>query len=214
MKREERIQHLPTIRRMPTYLHHLKSLAAEGVETISAATLAERLGFEPIQVRKDLALTGVVGKPRVGFEVMPLLQAIIDYLGWRDARKAVLVGVGSLGSAILGYDGFEAFGLQIVAAFDASADLVGKVVHGYEVMSTQDISDQVMEFQANIGVVSVPALAAQTVAEQLIAVGVKGIWNFAPVSLQVPEGVVVQTVDLAESLGVLSVRLSRVMPDV
>lgn len=209
MPRKFHISNLPSIRRMPRYLHYLRRLAEQGHETVSAAYIAERFGFEPIQVRKDLALTGVTGRPRIGFPVGELIEAIVHFLGWDDTRSAVLVGVGSLGRALLGYDGFDAYGIHIVAAFDNDPAVTGQTIGGIRVRPVDELPALARRVPVNIGIITVSTDAAQEVCDLLVDCDFHGIWNFAPASLQAPDHVVVQTVDLAESLGVLSVRLAR-----
>ena len=200
---------LPTVRRLATYHHEMCRLKLAGRETVSSTELAERLELEPVQVRKDLSRTKVTGKPRVGFRVDEVIPAIEEFLGWDNASGAVLVGVGSLGEALLGYDGFSNYGLNIVAAFDADEDKVGCEIRGYEVLPMDELEETVKRLSLQVGIVTVPDTAAQAVVDTLVEAGVRGIWNFAPLSPRVPEGVVLQNEDLAAGLAVLSVQLSK-----
>lgn len=200
---------LPTVRRLATYHHEMCRLKLAGRETVSSTELAERLELEPVQVRKDLSRTKVTGTPRVGFQVNEVIPAIEEFLGWDDASRAVLVGVGSLGEALLGYDGFSNYGLNIVSAFDVDEGKVGYEIRGYKVQPMDELLETVTRLNLQVGIVAVPDIAAQEVVDLLVEAGIRGIWNFAPVTPRVPEGVVLQNEDLAAGLAVLSVQLSK-----
>lgn len=195
---------LPTIRRYPIYLRCIRELIAAGELHISSAIVAERLGLDPVLARKDLAMAGVPGKPRRGYPALELQDAINRALGWDSTTDAVLVGVGSLGKALLGYCGFEEQNLSIAAAFDADQGLMGRTFHGVKVRPMEDLPRVVRRFEIKLGILTVPNAAAQECADRLVAAGIQGIWNFTSVQLDVPPEVVVQNVDLAQSLAVLS----------
>ena len=195
---------LPTIRRYPIYLRAIKSMIAAGELHISSAVLADMLGLDPVLTRKDLAMAGVPGKPRRGYPSRELCEAINRSLGWDNATDAVLIGAGSLGMALLGYSGFEEQNLSIVAAFDSNPAKISKKFHGVKVGPMEDLARLVRRLQVKIGILTVPNAAAQECADLLVAAGIKGIWNFSPIQLELPESVLVQNVDLAQSLGVLS----------
>ena len=198
---------LPTIRRFPAYLRLLKDHANRGEMWISATTLAEDLRLKPIQVRKDMACTGVEGKPKVGFQVCELIMAIEHYLGWDNTTRAILIGAGNLGSALLGYRGFVDHGLQIVAVFDRDRRKVGRSIGGIPITSFEELQPTVKELEVQIAIITVPAEAAQEVAEAVVNAGIKGIWNFAPKSLNLPEDIIVQKTDLATSFAELSAKM-------
>lgn len=195
------------VKRLPAYLQLLRVLRAEGHEHVSGTVLAGTHRLEPVIVRKDLAVTGVVGMPRRGFPVGELIQAIERFLGWQNQTKAVLVGVGHLGTALLGYRGFENYGLRITGAFDRDPAKVGKWIQGRKVQPLGQLPAFVKRDDIHLGVLTVTAEAAQEVAEFMVRAGLRGIWNFTPVNLTLPEGVVSQKEDLAEGLAVLSRRL-------
>ena len=200
---------LPTIRRYPIYLRCIREMMAAGDLHISSAVVADRLGLDPVLTRKDLAMSGVIGKPRRGYPAQKLLDAINHALGWDSTTDAVLVGVGSLGNALLGYSGFEEQNLSICAAFDAHPGTIGRTFHGVKVRPMEDLPRLVGRLGLRLGILTVPSAAAQECADQLVAAGIRGIWNFTAVQLAVPEGVVVQSVDLAQSLAVLSHAIAR-----
>ena len=195
---------LPTIRRYPIYLRCIKEMIAAGELHISSAVVAERLGLAPVLTRKDLAMAGIPGKPRRGYPAQPLLDALNHALGWDDTTDAVLVGVGSLGNALLGYTGFEEQNLSIAVAFDANPGLMGLTFHGVKVRAMEDLPRLVKRLGIKLGILTVPNAAAQECAEKLVSAGIRGIWNFTSVQLNVPQGIIVQNVDLAQSLAVLS----------
>ncbi len=203
---------LPCIKRMPAYLQLLRGLQAEGREHVSGTVLATVHHLEPVIVRKDLALTGVVGTPRVGFPIAELVAAIERFLGWDHQTKAVLVGVGSLGTALLGHHGFQNLGFRFVGAFDSNPALIGRWVHGRRVRALGQLAPFVHRGEITLGVLTVPPEAAQAAADLLVRAGIKGIWNFAPVKLEVPADVTVQKEDLAEGLAVLSHRMKLGKP--
>jgi len=197
------------IKRMPSYLQLLRVLQAQGQEYVSGTVLATVHNFEPVLVRKDLAFTGAVGQPRRGFRILELIAAIERFLGWDNQTKAVLAGVGSLGTALLGYPGFQDLGLRFVGAFDIDRKKIGSWIYGRKVQPLAQLTPFVRRGEILLGVLTVPATAAQETAELMVRAGIKGIWNFTPVKLQLPEDIVSQKEDLAEGLAVLSHRLQR-----
>lgn len=198
---------LACVKRLPAYLQLLRVLQAAGREFVSGTVLAGVHNLEPVIVRKDLAMTGAVGTPRIGFGITELITAIERFLGWDNQTKAVLVGVGSLGTALLGYQGFQNFGFRFVGAFDRDPKVVGKWVHGRKVQAMDQLIPFVRRGEILLGVLTVPADMAQETAELMVRAGIKGIWNFTPARLQIPEDVVTQKEDLAEGLAILSHRL-------
>ena len=200
---------IPTIKRFPSYLRILNQAKDAGKKYISATNLAEELGLNPIQVRKDISSTGIEGKPKIGFDIDELIHYITHVLGWDNTTDALIVGAGNLGSAIARYDGFASYGLKIVAIFDKSTEKIGTSVGSFTVKSMESLNRFIMENRISIAVITVPAIQAQAVCDLLVKCGIRGIWNFAPKDLKVPESVVVQRTDLATSFAVLSVKLSK-----
>ncbi|MCL2118751.1 MAG: redox-sensing transcriptional repressor Rex [Planctomycetaceae bacterium] len=195
---------IPSIQRLPVYLRFLKEQRLKGETGVSCTQIAEELGQLSVQVRKDLAITGISGRPKVGYQIDDLINAIEVFLGWNRTTRAFLVGAGSLGSAILGYRGFVSFGLEIVAAFDLDPEKLGKTIHDCPVWPIGEIIDMGRGQKIDIGILTVPAPAARAVANLLVDVGVRGIWNYTPVRLELPEHVVCEQVKLSESFAVLS----------
>jgi redox-sensing transcriptional repressor len=175
---------------------------------VSGTRIAEELGLDSIQVRKDFAYTGMVGKPGVGFDVPTVIGLIESFLGWDNTTDALLVGAGSLGTALMGYEGFQRFGLNIVAAFDNKREKTGLNIHGKQVLPMDKLLDLAQRMHIQLGIIAVPAEAAQGVANQLLEAGIAAIWNFAPVPLKVPPTIILQNTELSAELAVLSVMLS------
>ncbi len=201
-----RVGSLPGIRRLPFYHNILLRQKKEGREIISAVSLAEISGQAVPVVKKDIEMTGAVGKTGVGYTVATLIDDIENFLGWNNPNEAILVGVGNLGSALLGYEGFRNHGLQFVAAFDAEPNRVGQRIHGIEVFGLDKAASLIERLHIKTAVLTVPASAAQKVADVLVEAGITRIWNFAPVMLSVPESVMVQREDLSAGLAELWVR--------
>ena len=199
----------PTLRRLPKYYHYLKRVQGTGQEIISATQMAEDLGIHHTQVRKDLAATGSQGKPKVGHRVEDLLVSIEAFLNWNNYSEAFLVGAGNLGSALLGYTDFEKAGIHIVAAFDSSPAKVGRKIHGVDVFPTSQFEQLAEERRIAIGIITVPADRAQQIAETMVRSGLQAIWNFAPITLDVPEEIIVENVELYASLAIFSRKLEE-----
>jgi redox-sensing transcriptional repressor len=200
----------PTLRRLPRYLHLLRTLRGQR-EWISTTHIGEALDLEPVQVRKDIECTTIVGRPKTGYHVPTLIDAIEALLGWNDVRQAFLVGAGNLGRALLGYPRFEESGLDIVAAFDTDARKVGKDIYGKKVLPFDRFENLAKRMHVLVGIVTVPADQAQTVAERMLFGGIRAIWNFAPIALTVPKDIIVQNEDLYTGLASLSHRLADVL---
>ncbi|MDR3130367.1 MAG: redox-sensing transcriptional repressor Rex [Treponema sp.] len=203
----QKISAAPSIRRLPSYLHTIRRLQREGDEYISGTVIARELNLESIQVRKDLAITGIMGRPKRGYPVAALIRAIERFLRWESAQDAVLVGAGSLGTALLGYREFQFHGLNIMAAFDKNPEKIGAVIHGVKVLPADTMEIQVHNFGVKIAILTVPLFAAQETAEVLIRAGVEGIWNFTSLKLKVPETVAVQEEDLSSGYAMLCVMM-------
>lgn len=196
-----------TIRRLPQYLRIFYNFHAYGREMVSSTDLAGETHLLPIVIKKDLQAVGAPSKRRAGFKVAGSIKVIEQFLGWNNLNKAFLVGVGHLGAALLGFDGFKNHGLEIVAAFDTEPDKVGQTIHGVPVYHTAQLTSIIEKQNLKIAVLTLPASAAQGVTDTLIAAGIKAIWNFAPVNLTVPSDVVVQKEDISSGLAELCAKL-------
>jgi redox-sensing transcriptional repressor len=188
------------ISRLSLYLRELEHVLRGGDETTTSSRLARRLGITDAQVRRDLANFGQFGRPGVGYEVPRLIPAIRTILGTDQSWNVALVGMGNLGRALLGYRGFPQQGFHIAAAFDIDARKVGSKVLGVTVYSLEELPEIVRLNTIRLGMIAVPAEAAQAVADRLAAAGIEGILNFAPVTLKLPPNVSRVGVDLAIEL--------------
>jgi redox-sensing transcriptional repressor len=198
-----------TVARLPVYLRALAALAEDGITTISSETLAGRLAMTSAKVRKDLSHLGTWGTRGVGYDVGELSRHIRRELGITDDRAVVIVGIGNLGRALAGYSGFASRGFRIAALVDADQQRQGEMVHGLRIRPYDAIVDLVREECVSIGVIATPPEAAQDVADAMIASGITGILNFAPIVLDVPPGVDVRRVDLSVELQILSFHEQR-----
>ncbi len=188
------------VNRLSMYLRELQHLVSDGQETTSSSELGSRLGITDAQVRKDLAYFGQFGHPGVGYRVGELIKAIRKILGTDRQWQVALVGVGNLGRALLGYRGFSRQGFSIVAAFDADPAKIGTQLKGVQIFAIDHLNEVVADKEIQLGLIAVQAASAQKVADLLVAAGVEGIVNFAPVTLSVPPGICKVGVDLAWEL--------------
>ena len=193
-----------TIRRLPLYMPLLKTALKEGQSNISSAKIAEVYDLDPVLVRKDLAGIGITGQARLGFPVSELIDAIERFLGWDNVSEAFVIGAGNLGRALAGYVGFEQHGLKIIALFDNDPAKVGTVINGKTVMDIAGFAPLVERMRVPIAILTVPPDAAQSAADNAVAAGIKSVWNFTPTKLHLPDAIIVEQVDLAASLAVLS----------
>jgi redox-sensing transcriptional repressor len=198
----------PTVKRLSLYLRELEALDERQRQTISSKDLGAALGLTDAQVRKDLAFFGQFGHPGIGYKVAELIGQLRKILGTDRQWNAAIVGAGNIGRALMPYARFRRKGFEIVAVFDSDANVIGSVIAGHKVRPMSDLPALVRERNILIGIVAVPAPAAQEVATALIAAGVKGILNFAPVRLDVQDQVSVVSVDFSLSLEQLAFQVS------
>ena len=199
----------PSLSRLPQYHHLLIELKTKGVRQVSCSTIGLALNLVPVQVRKDLQYTGIVGKPKTGYVVDELVQSIETFLGWNNVNEAFLAGAGNLGTALLGHERFSRFGLRIVAAFDTDPRKTGAWIHDKAVLPLEKLADLAQRMSIHLGIITAPAEVAQAIAEEMVRGGIQAIWNFAPVKLKVPENIIVHNEDLYSSLASLSWKLAR-----
>lgn len=189
-----------TIGRLSLYRRLLNVLQAEGVRSVFSHQLANMAGCTAAQVRRDLMAVGYSGSPSAGYDVSRLLESIRDFLDVPGGQAVALVGVGNLGKALLAYFSGRRPNLQVVAAFDSDPYKANRVIHGCRCYPVESLADVVAGKDIQVAILAVPASAAQAVAETLVRAGVRGIVNFAPVRLRVPEGVYVEDIDMSISL--------------
>ena len=194
------------LKRLPGYLSYLKSIQSAASPYISATALANALGMGEVQVRKDLAMVSDGGRPKIGYLREKLIDDIEQFLGYDNTTDAVLIGAGKLGQALCGYSGFAAYGLNILAAFDAKPTS-DKTEEGTPIYPMEQLESFCKSNKVLMGIITVPAKHAQSVCDQLIECGIKAVWNFAPTHLEVPDHILVQNENMATSLAVLSMHL-------
>ena len=200
------------LKRLPGYLTYLKSLPDGTATYISATALAAALGMGEVQVRKDLAMVSDGGRPKVGYLREGLIEDIESFLGYDNTTDAVLIGAGKLGQALLGYSGFAAYGLNILAAFDVNVP-EGASASGKPIYDMGQLNSFCRGHKVRMGIITVPAEFSQEVCNELISSGIKAIWNFAPSHLEVPANILVQNENMATSLAVLSMHLQAQMKE-
>src|SRR5215218_10107621 len=187
----------PAVRRLSLYLRQLESFKRKERRTISSKQLGESLGLTDAQVRKDFAYFGQFGHPGIGYRVDDLIAQVKRILGTDKTWNVMLVGAGNLGRALLAYKGFDQKGFRLVAVFDADPSKIGKKHGPFNIQAMAELAETVRKQNIKLAMIAVPADHAQEVANQLVAAGVRGLLNFAPVSLTVPQDVALSTVDVA-----------------
>jgi redox-sensing transcriptional repressor len=198
-----------TIARLPLYLRALNALADREIASVSSEELAAAAGVNSAKLRKDLSHLGSYGTRGVGYDVDYLIYQVSRELGQTQDWPVVIVGAGNLGRALANYGGFASRGFHVAALLDADPAVIGSVIAGYRVRNADDIERVVVEHGVMIGAITVPAVAAQSICDRLVAAGVSSILNFAPVVLNVPDGVDVRKVDLSIELQILAFHAQR-----
>lgn len=195
---------MAVIRRLPKYYRYLADLLARDIQRISSKELSEIIGFTASQIRQDLNNFGGFGQQGYGYNVEALHHEIGKILGLNKQYKAVLIGAGNLGQALINYAGFKNAGFDICAVFDANPRMMGLNLRDYEIQDPVTLEQYVLDNDIDIAILCIPRNGAQEVADKLVGAGIKGIWNFAPIDIEVPSEVIVESVNLTESLFTLS----------
>ena len=198
-----------TLGRLPGYLQYLKGLPEIGPETISATAIAKGLSLGEVQVRKDLAAVSGAGKPKVGYLRTKLIDDLERQLGYEGLTNAVLVGAGKLGRALLEYDGFEEYGVRIVAGFDCNEVPVRVGPQTKFILPIRELGPYCVANHVKLGIITVGQGSAQEVCDLLVESGIEGVWNFAPCALKVPGGILLKQENLALSLAHLNNQISQ-----
>ena len=198
-----------TIDRLPLYFRTLRLAQDEGIDIISSDELGRRLSITPEQIRKDLASFGQFGKKGVGYYVNELKRNVGEILGLNNHWNIAVVGIGHLGAALANYQNFVTLGFNLVALFDQDPNVIGSTVNHVKVEDSRRMKEIVQERNIQIGIIAVPAAFAQGVADKLVAAGVKGIWNFAPIKMEVPDSMHIVNEDLSIGLSSLSYHITR-----
>ncbi|KRQ87656.1 Redox-sensing transcriptional repressor Rex [Caloramator mitchellensis] len=200
---------MAVIRRLPKYYRYLGELLRNDIERISSKELSERIGFTASQIRQDLNNFGDFGQQGYGYNVRALRDEIGKILGLNKEYKTVIVGAGNIGQAVANYTNFEKLGFHLIGIFDRNPKLIGMGIRDIEVQDVDNLESFLKNNPADIGIICVPKEQAQRIADAFVKSGIKGIWNFAPTDIAVPEDVIVENVHLSESLLTLSYRLNE-----
>ena len=195
---------MAVIRRLPKYYRYLADLLSKDVQRISSKELSEIIGFTASQIRQDLNNFGGFGQQGYGYNVEALHKEIGKILGLDRKYRAILIGAGNPGQALTNYTGFRLAGFETIAVFDANPKMIGLKIRDFEIMDSDNVEEFVRENDVDIAIVCIPKNGAQLVADKLVRAGIKGIWNFAPIDLEVPSDIIVENVNLTESLFTLS----------
>ncbi len=198
----------PALRRLPWYLAYIKLLKKKGQTHVSSTQIAKKINVSSTQIAKDLSYVKVSGKTRVGYEIAVLIEVLEQFLGFTSQHKAVVLGVGSLGGALLSDSGLEQFGLKIFAGFDVNESIIGSKINNIPVYNIEDFAQHNNIINADIGILTVPPDNAQEIADFAIKNGIRAIWNFTPFRIRVPEHIVLQNTSLYAHLAVMFNRLS------
>jgi len=197
----------PALRRLPWYLAYVTLLREKNVEYVSSTQISRELKVDASQIAKDLSFLDIKGKTRIGYEVALLEHKLEEFLGFRKQHRAVIVGAGSLGGALMQDSGLMRYGLEIVAGFDVDPALVGTTLHNLPVFHIDELIERNRSLHAGIGILAVPVEHAQNVADRLIEAGVKAIWNFTPYRICAPEGIVISNTSIYAHLAVMYNRM-------
>ncbi|NLZ95290.1 MAG: redox-sensing transcriptional repressor Rex [Bacteroidales bacterium] len=198
----------PALRRLPWYLSYIKLLKKKGQTHVSSTQIANKINVSSTQIAKDLSYVKVSGKTRVGYEISVLIEVLEHFLGFTSQHKAVVLGVGSLGGALLSDSGLEQFGLKIIAGFDVSEDVIGGEINNIPVYNIEDFPEYNNKINTDIAILTVPPDNAQEVVDFAIKNNVRAIWNFTPFRVRVPDHIVLQNTSLYAHLAVMFNRLS------
>lgn len=195
------------ILRFESYLTYLGQLKSEGKKTATSEELARLFGISSSRVRQDLVALGAVGRPRSGYDIEALERTIIAALDVDNVKKIALVGFGNLGRALAGSEVWSQGGFQLKAIFDVNTEVIGTEAHGVKVRNITELFGVIKSEQIDAACITVPASAAQGVANLLVTAGVKGIWNFSPIEIDVPSDLLVENMRLEQGLMTLSFRM-------
>lgn len=197
----------PTLRRLPWYLAYVNMLNARNVEFVSSTQIAKDLNVDASQIAKDLSCLNIKGKTRIGYEVKMLEQVLQDFLGFKEVHNAILIGVGSLGGALIQDSGLSRYGLNIVAGFDVNPAIIGTKICGTPIYNIADLEYKRKALKAEIAIIAVPVDQAQSVADLTVANGIKALWNFTPSRIKLSDNIVVQNTSIYSHLAVMYNRL-------
>ncbi len=197
----------PTIRRLPWYLSYVRMLDNLHVEYVSSTQISKELNVQSSQIAKDLSFLNIRGKTRIGYEVSSLVTELEDFLGFNKHHDAVVIGTGSLGTALMQDHGLENYGLNIVAGFDVRTDVIGKEIGGVPVYDISELASWQREHKVSIAILTVPVDHAQEAASLAIASGMTALWNFTPYRIKAPEDVIIANTSIYAHLAIIYNRM-------
>lgn len=203
----------PTIRRLPWYLSYVRMLDDLHIEYVSSTQISKELNVQPSQIAKDLSFLKIRGRTRIGYEVKHLIKELEDFLGFNRHHDAVVIGTGSLGTALMQDHGLENYGLNIMAGFDVRPEVIGKHLGGLPVYDIRDLGKWQSENQVAIAILTVPVESAQEMADLAIASGMTAIWNFTPYRIKAPDDVVIANTSIYAHLAIIYNRMHNVSND-
>ena len=197
----------PTLRRLPWYLAYVKMLDNQQVEYVSSTQISKELNVDASQIAKDLSFLNIKGKTRIGYEVKTLVKELVDFLGFKKKHNAVVIGAGSLGGALMQDVGLAQYGLNIVAGFDVSSDLIGSNICGVPIYDICELAQRQKEYNVSIAILTVPVEHSQEAADMAIKAGIKAIWNFTPFRIKAPANIVIANTSIYAHLAIIYNRM-------
>lgn len=197
----------PTLRRLPWYLAYVRLLNGRHIEFVSSTQIAKEINVDSAQIAKDLSFLNIKGKTRIGYEVKILVKELSDFLGFKHRHTAVMIGVGSLGAALIQDTGLAQYGMSIVAGFDVNPDIIDTTIGEIPVYDMADLAKHQKHLNAAIAILAVPIENAQEAADSIIKSGIKAIWNFTPTRIKAPSSIVIQNTSIYAHLAVMYNRL-------
>ena len=198
----------PTLRRLPWYLAYINLLNAKNIEYVSSTQISKDINVDASQIAKDLSFLNIKGKTRIGYEVKSLAKELEDFLGFKRVHNTFMMGVGSLGAALIQDSGLSQYGLRIVAGFDVNPLHIGTSICGVPIFHVSELKMRQQELNAEIGVLAVPVENAQEATDVMINGGIKAIWNFTPFRIKAPENIVIQNTSIYAHLAVMYNRMN------
>lgn len=199
----------PTLRRLPWYLAYVQLLQSQDVEYVSSTQISKEIKVDASQIAKDLSFLNIKGKTRIGYEVKTLVHELADFLGFKEIHNAFMVGVGSLGGALMRDSGLSQYGLNIIAGFDVKPEIAGTDICDVPIYNISDMKSQQKATGTEIGILAVPVEHAQEAADKMIACGLKAIWNFTPYRIKAPENIVIQNTSIYAHLALIYNRMQE-----
>lgn len=199
----------PTLRRLPWYLAYVTLLDDLHVEHVSSTQISKELNVDASQIAKDLSFLNIKGKTRIGYDVHQLAKELVDFLGFKKKHNAVVIGAGSLGAALMNDKGLSQYGLNIVAGFDVNTELIGTCVGDIPVYDIAQLKERQQENNAQIAILTVPVNHSQSAANEVIAAGIKAIWNFTPFRIKAPADVVIANTSIYAHLALIYNRMAE-----